>query len=196
MQNAIIFPSNTSEVKEIVIKKIKPILEDPSIKKVGQNMKYDFIILKKNGIEVNSIEDTMLLSYTLDAGNNRHNMDTLSEIHLGHKTISYKELVGVGKKKLNFSDINLEDATKYAAEDADVTLRLYNLLLDRVNKEKLNKIYEVFEKPMVKLLAKLETNGIKIDDLYLKKLSKKFEERLKKIEKEIYKISGKKFNIG
>ena len=129
--------------KEIVIKKIKPILEDPSIKKVGQNMKYDFIILKKNGIEVNSIEDTMLLSYTLDAGNNRHNMDTLSEIHLGHKTISYKELVGVGKKKLNFSDINLEDATKYAAEDADVTLRLYNLLLDRVNKEKLNKIYEV-----------------------------------------------------
>ena len=182
--------------KEIVIKKIKPILEDPSIKKVGQNMKYDFIILKKNGIEVNSIEDTMLLSYTLDAGNNRHNMDTLSEIHLGHKTISYKELVGVGKKKLNFSDINLEDATKYAAEDADVTLRLYNLLLDRVNKEKLNKIYEVFEKPMVKLLAKLETNGIKIDDLYLKKLSKKFEERLKKIEKEIYKISGKKFNIG
>ena len=182
--------------KEIVIKKIKPILEDPSIKKVGQNMKYDFIILKKNGIEVNSIEDTMLLSYTLDAGNNRHNMDTLSEIHLGHKTISYKELVGVGKKKLNFSDINLEDATKYAAEDADVTLRLYNLLLDRVNKEKLNKIYEVFEKPMVKLLAKLETNGIKIDDLYLKKLSKKFEEKLKKIEKEIYKISGKKFNIG
>ncbi len=182
--------------KEIVIKKIKPILEDLSIKKVGQNMKYDYIILKNHGIEIEPVEDTMLLSYTLDAGNNRHNMDTLSEIHLGHKTISYKELVGSGKKQLNFSEVNLEDATKYAAEDADVTLRLYNLLLDRVNDEKLNKIYDVFEKPMIKLLSKLETNGIKVDDIYLKKLSKKFEERLKKIEKEIYKISGKEFNIG
>ena len=182
--------------KELVIKKIKPILEDPSIKKVGQNMKYDFIIFKNNGIEVEPVEDTMLLSYVLDAGNNRHNMDILSEIHLGHKTISYKELVGTGKKQLNFSDINLEEATKYAAEDADITLRLYNLLLERVNDEKLKKIYEVFEKPMIKLLSKLETNGIKVDDKYLKKLSKKFEERLKKIEKEIYKISGKEFNIG
>jgi DNA polymerase-1 len=182
--------------KEIVLKKIKHILEDPSIKKVGQNMKYDFIILKNNGIEVAPVEDTMLLSYTLDAGNNRHNMDTLSEIHLGHKTISFKEVVGTGKKKLNFSDIGLEEATKYAAEDADVTLRLYDLLLDRVNNEKLNKIYDVFEKPMIKLLSKLEINGIKVDDKYLKTLSKKFEERLKKIEKEIYKISKKKFNIG
>ena len=182
--------------KEIVIKKIKHILEDPSIKKVGQNIKYDYIILKNNGIEIQSVEDTMLLSYTLDAGNNRHNMDTLSEIHLGHKTISYKDLVGAGKKQLNFSDINLEEATKYAAEDADVTLRLYNLLLERVNDEKLNKIYDIFEKPMIKLLSKLEINGIKVDDKYLKKLSKKFKERLKKIEKEIYKISGKEFNIG
>ena len=182
--------------KEIVIKKIKPILEDPSIKKVGQNMKYDYIILKNYGIEIETVEDTMLLSYTLDAGNNRHNMDTLSEIHLGHKTISYKELVGTGKKQLNFSDINLEEATKYAAEDADVTLRLYNLLLDRVNNEKLYKIYDIFEKPLIKLLSKLEINGIKVDDTYLKKLSKKFEEKLKKIEKEIYKISGKEFNIG
>jgi DNA polymerase I len=182
--------------KEIVIKKIKPILEDPSIKKVGQNIKYDFIILKNNGIEIEPVEDTMLLSYTLDAGNNRHNMDILSDIHLGHKTISYKEIVGTGKKQLNFSDVNLEDATKYAAEDADVTLRLYNLLLDRVNDEKLNKIYDVFEKPMIKVLSKLEINGIKVDDSYLKKLSKKFKERLIKIEKEIYKISGKEFNIG
>ena len=182
--------------KELVIKKIKHILEDPSIKKVGQNMKYDFIILKNNGIEVEPVEDTMLLSYTLDAGNNRHNMDTLSEIHLAHKTISYKELVGTGKKQLNFADINLEEATKYAAEDADITLRLYNLLLDRVNSEKLNKIYDIFERPMIKLLSKLEINGIKVDDKYLKKLSKKFEERLKKIEKEIYKTSGKEFNIG
>ncbi len=182
--------------KELVIKKIKPLLEDPSIKKIGQNIKYDLIILKNNGVIINPIEDTMLLSYVLDAGSNRHNMNTLSEIHLGHKPISYKEIVGTGKKQLNFSDIKLDDATKYAAEDADVTLRLYNVLLDRVNNEKLNKIYEIFEKPMIKLLSELEINGVKVDDVYLKKLSKKFEERLKKIEKEIYKISGKKFNIG
>ena len=182
--------------KELVLKKIKPILEDASIKKVGQNIKYDFLILKNNGIEINSVEDTMLLSYTLDAGSNRHNMDTLSELHLGHKTISYKEVVGSGKKQLNFSDINLPEATQYAAEDADVTLRLYNLLLDRVNNEKLNKIYEIFEKPMIKLLSKLEANGIKVNEGYLKKLSKKFEDRIKKIEKEIYKVSKKKFNIG
>ena len=181
--------------KEIVLKKIKPILEDPSIKKVGQNIKFDFIILKQNNIEINPIEDTMLISYTLDAGTNRHNLDTLSEIHLNHKTISYKELVGTGKNKLNFSDVALDKATEYAAEDADVTLRLYNYLKARLDEEKLNKVYETFEKPMVKLLSKLEFNGIKVDDIYLKKLSKNFEGKLKKIEKEIYSIAGKEFNI-
>ena len=108
----------------------------------------------------------MLLSYTLDAGNNRHNMDTLSELHLGHKSISYKEIVGTGKKQLNFSEVDLKSATEYAAEDADVTLRLYELLSERVSKENLEKIYEVFEKPMIKILAKLETSGIKVDDVY------------------------------
>jgi len=182
--------------KELVLKKIKPILEDTSVKKVGQNIKFDFTILKQNKIEINPIEDTMLISYTLDAGNNRHNLDTLSEIHLNHKTISYKDLVGIGKNKLNFSEIELNKATEYAAEDADVTLRLYNFLIKRLDEEKLNKIYECFEKPMVKLLSKLEYNGIKVDDLYLKKLSKNFEKKLKKIEKEIYSIAGKEFNIG
>ena len=182
--------------KDLVLDKLKTILEDPSIKKVCQNTKYDFIIFKNCGIELNPIEDTMLLSYTLDAGNNRHNMNTLSEIHLGHKTISYKDLVGTGKKQLNFSDIDLKSATEYAAEDADVTLRLYDILSARVSEEKLDKIYELFEKPMIKILSKLETNGIKVDDNYLKTLSKKFEKRLIKIEKEIYKISCKKFNIG
>ncbi len=182
--------------KETVLKKIKPILEDLSIKKVGQNIKFDHIVLKQNGVELNSIEDTMLLSYTLDAGNNRHNLDTLSELHLNHKTISYKDLVGTGKNKVNFSDIELSQATEYAAEDADVTLRLYNYFEEKINEEKLNKVYEVFEKPMIKLLSKLEFNGIKVDSEYLKKLSKKFEDRLKKIEKEIFAIAGKVFNIG
>ncbi len=182
--------------KKLVLEKIKPILEDQSIKKVGQNIKFDFTVLKQNGIEINPIEDTMLISYTLDAGSNRHNLDTLSEIHLEHKTISYKELVGTGKNKLNFSDIEIDQATEYAAEDADVTLRLYNHLKSRLNQEKLNKVYESFEKPMVQLLSKIEFNGIKVDDLYLKRLSKKFEGKLRKIEKEIYSIAGKEFNIG
>ncbi len=182
--------------KELVLKKIKPILEDPSIKKVGQNIKFDFMILKQNNIEINSIEDTMLISYTLNAGLNRHNLNTLSEIHLNHKTISFKDLVGTGKNKLNFSDITLDKATEYAAEDADVTLRLYKILKTKLDKEKLTKVYEAFEKPMVKLLSQLEFNGIKVDSIYLNKLSKDFEKKLKKIEKEIYLIAKKQFNIG
>ena len=182
--------------KDLVLKKIKPVLEDSSIKKVGQNIKFDYIVLKQHGIITQSIEDTMLISYTLDAGINRHNLDTLSEIHLNHKTISYKELVGSGKNKLNFSDINLKEATEYAAEDADVTLRLYNKLKERLDEEKLNNVYESFEKPMVKLLSDLEIKGIKVDKSYLEELSKKFEKRIKKIEKEIYSLAGKEFNIG
>ena len=158
--------------KEMVLKKIKPILEDPSIKKVGQNIKFDYIILSQNNIEINPLEDTMLISYTLDAGTNRHNLDTLSEIHLSHKTISYKELVGTGKNKLNFSDIELDKATEYAAEDADVTLRLYNHLKKRLDEEKLNKIYEVFEKPMIKLLSRLEIMELRLMMFILKSFLK------------------------
>tara|TARA_B100001093_G_scaffold518729_1_gene604665 strand:+ start:2270 stop:5041 length:2772 start_codon:yes stop_codon:yes gene_type:complete len=182
--------------KDLVLKKIKPLLEDLSIKKVGQNIKYDNIILKQNGINVSPIEDTMLISYTLDAGVNRHNLDTLSQLHLNHKTISFKELVGTGKKQKSFADVDLEKASEYAAEDADVTLRLYNNLISRLDKEKLNKIYNFFEKPMVKLLSKLECSGIKVDKLYLKKLSEKFAIKIKKIENEIYSLAKKKFNIG
>ncbi len=180
---------------DFVLKKIKKILEDKSIKKIGQNIKFDNIILKKYGINVDPIEDTMLASYTLDAGVNRHNLDTLSEIHLGHKTILFKDLVGTGKNKITFSDVELEKATEYAAEDADVTFRLFTILKDRLDKEKLNKIYELFEKPMVKILSEMETNGIKVDKDYLKELSKKFDSKIKKTEKEIYSLANKEFNI-
>ena len=101
-----------------VLNLLKPILEDESIKKIGQNIKFDYIIFYHRGIKLKSVEDTMLISYVLDAGKNRHNMDTLSEIHLGHKTISFKDLVGSGKKQINFSEVKLEDAKNYAAEDA------------------------------------------------------------------------------
>ncbi len=182
--------------KDLVLKKIKNILEDVSIKKVGQNIKFDYMVLKQHGITIQSMEDTMLISYILDAGLNRHNLDILSEIHLNHKTISYKDLVGSGKKKINFSDVDLKKATEYAAEDADVTLRLYKKLKKRLDEEKLNKNYELFEKPMISLLSEMEFNGIKVDKNYLQILSKKFEKRIKKIEEEIYSLAGKKFNIG
>ncbi|MFL2890140.1 MAG: DNA polymerase I [Pelagibacteraceae bacterium] len=181
--------------KDLVLKKIKKVLEDKSIKKVGQNIKFDYMIFRQNGIEIEPIEDTMLISYTLDAGVNRHNLNTLSEIHLGHKAITYKDVVGTGKNQLNFSEIELDKATEYAAEDADITLRLYNHLNSRLNKENLNRIYEIFEKPMVKLLSELEYNGIKVDSSYLQKLSKKFNNKLKDIEKKIYIIAKKNFNI-
>jgi len=182
--------------KEAVIKKLKPLLEDKSVKKIGQNIKFDFIILFKQGIKMNSMEDTMLMSYVLDAGKNRHNMDTLSEIHLQHKTISFKEIVGTGKKEINFSDVELDKAMEYAAEDADITYRLYKIFSKNLKLEKLTNIYEIFEKPLIKILAFMEIEGIKIDNKFLKVLSEKFEKKINKLEKEVFKISKKEFNIG
>jgi len=187
--------SKKSINKDIVIKKLKPLLEDPSIKKIGQNIKFDFIVLFKSGISISSMEDTMLMSYVLDAGKNRHNMDILSEIHLGHKTISFKDLVGSGKKEINFSEVDIEKAKDYAAEDADITYRLYKKFYKSLKEEKMVNIYEIFEKPMIKILAFMEIEGIKIDKSFLKSLSLKFEKKIEAIQKEVFKISKKEFNI-
>jgi DNA polymerase-1 len=181
--------------KETVIKKLRPLLEDKSVKKIGQNIKFDFIVLFKQGINMNSMEDTMLMSYVLDAGKNRHNMDTLSEIHLQHKTISFKEIVGIGKKEINFSDVELNKAMEYAAEDADITYRLYKIFSKNLKLEKLTNIYEIFEKPLIKILAFMEIEGIKVDNKFLKVLSEKFGKKINKLEKEVFKISKKEFNI-
>jgi DNA polymerase I len=181
--------------KEIVIKKLKPLLEDKSVRKIGQNIKFDFIVLYKHGITISSMEDTMLMSYVLDAGKNRHNMDTLSEIHLQHKTISFKEIVGSGKKEINFSDVELDKAMEYASEDADITFRLYKILSKNLKLEKLTNIYEIFEKPLIRILAFMEIKGIKVDNKILKKLSEKFKKKINKLEKEVFKISKKEFNI-
>ena len=182
--------------KDAVIKKLKKILEDPSIKKIGQNIKFDFIVFYKCGITLSSMEDTMLMSYVLDAGKNRHNMDTLSEIHLGHKTISFKDMVGTGKKEINFSEVELDKAKDYAAEDADVTFRLYKKFIKNLKSEKMTNIYEIFEKPLIKILAFMEIEGVEIDGKFLKSLSTKFEKKIQKLEKEVFKISKKEFNIG
>ncbi len=183
---------DTSKVLNI----LKPYLEDKSIKKIGQNIKFDYIVFFKRGIKINSIEDTMLMSYVLDAGKNRHNLDTLAEIHLQHKNISYKDVVGSGKKQLNFKDVDIVSAKDYAAEDSDITFRLYKLFLNNLKSEKLYKIYESFEKPMVEILAQMEIYGVKIDKKFLEKLSSKFEKKVVQLEKNIFNITKSKFNIG
>ena len=182
--------------KKIVLAKLKNLLEDKSIKKIGQNIKFDFIILLRNGIKLNPIEDTMLMSYALDAGRHRHNMDNLSQVHLNHKPISFKEVAGSGKKQISFDKVPIKLATQYAAEDADVTFRLYNFFKERLNQEKLLKIYELFEKPMINLLAQMEIKGIKIESNFLNELSKKFYKKIKKLEKEIFIMAKREFNIG
>ena len=182
--------------KKTVLDKLKNLLEDKSIKKIGQNIKFDYIIFLKNKIKLNSIEDTMLMSYVLNAGKHRHNMDILSEIYLNHKPISFKEVAGTGKSQISFDKVGIKLATEYAAEDADVTFRLYSLFKERLGQEKLLKIYELFEKPLVNLLAQMEIEGIKIDSNFLNELSKKFDVKIKKLEKDIFKESKKEFNIG
>ncbi len=196
---AFYIPLNHLNTKNFDEKKIlsifKPYLEDKSIKKIGQNIKFDYIIFYHRGIDINSMEDTMLMSYVLDAGKNRHNMDTLSEIHLDHKTIKFKDIVGTGKKQINFSEVDLEVAKNYASEDADITYRLYKIFLKSLKSENLINIYEIFEKPLIKILAMMEINGIGLDKGFLKKLSSKFSNKIEQFEKKIYKISNKKFNI-
>ena len=179
-----------------VLKILKPYLEDKSIKKIGQNIKFDYIVFFRRGIKINSIEDTMLMSYVLDAGRNRHNLDTLAEIHLQHKNITFKDLVGSGKKQLNFSEVDIALAKDYAAEDSDIALRLYKLFLQRLKFEKLLQIYENFEKPMVEILAQMEIHGVKINKNFLTKLSNKFNQKIEKLEKDVFKITKSKFNIG
>ena len=185
--------------KQIKIKDLinilKTYLEDETIKKVGQNIKYDLKIFQKYGINLKSYEDTMLLSYILDAGLNRHNLDLLAKIHLNHENIKFKEVVGTGKSEVTFDEVKIEDAYKYACEDAEITLKLYNIFKDRIVKEKCFQVYDTLEIPLVGVLARMENNGIKIDQTILNKLSDTFTKDLKGLEKKIYKIAGEKFNI-
>ena len=177
------------------IKLLKPYLEDETITKIGQNIKYDLKIFLKYGIKLKNFEDTMLLSYTLDAGVNRHNLDVLAKIHLDHNNIKFKEIVGTGKSEITFDQVLIENAYLYACEDADITLKLYNFFKDRMIKEKSFYVYENLEIPLVDVLARMENTGIKIDEKILRDLSKSFEKELKILEKKIYKISGEDFNI-
>jgi len=182
--------------KSEIIKLLQPICNDPSILKIGHNIKYDLRILEKCGLKLTTIADTMLLSYAIDNGITKHNMDDLAYLHFNHTNIKFKELVGSGKKEITFDFVEISKALDYAAEDALITLKLYNFLNNRVKKEKGNFVYSEIDLPLINVLSSIEKNGIKVNTKYLNKLSEEFQKDSLLLEKKIYKFAGKNFNIG
>ena len=178
------------------IAKLKPLLEDPAVLKVGQNIKYDMAVFRRHGIKIGPVDDTMLISFALDAGKNNHGMDELAELHLGQKTIKFSDVAGSGAKQVTFDKVPIEKARDYAAEDADVTMQLWARLKPRLVPERVTTLYETIERPLIPVLLGMETAGIKVDALKLKRLSTDFEKRLAELETEIHKIAGREFNVG
>ncbi len=181
--------------KADVIAALKPLFEDASVLKIGQNLKYDMSILAREGIELSPIDDTMLISYALDAGLHNHGMDELSGIHLDISPIPFKEIAGTGKNQLTFDQVPLDKATEYAAEDADITLRLYKILKPRLATDKVTTVYETLERPLAKVLSSMEREGIKVDVPTLQKLSNEFAVGIERLDKEIQDLAGRPFNV-
>ena len=182
--------------RDAAIAALKPLLEDPSILKIGQNLKYDIEVLKRYNIDVAPLDDTMLMSYVLESGDVGHGMDELSLRHLNHKCISFKDVAGSGKSMISFDQVPVDRATQYAAEDADVTLRLWLLLKPRLAQIGKRTVYETLERPMVRVLAAMEMEGILIDPDLLKRLSNDLASAAAEIEKHVYELAGERFNIG
>ncbi|MBI1399324.1 DNA polymerase I [Hyphomonas sp.] len=178
------------------IKALKPMLEDAATLKIGQNIKYDLSVFARHGIKVAPVDDTMLISFALNAGMHGHGMDELSERYLGHKPISFKEVAGTGKAQKSFAQVALDKATEYAAEDADVTLRLWQVLKPRLRTEQVTTVYETLERPLVPVLAAMEQAGIKVDRQMLSRLSADFSQRMAALEAQAYEQAGREFNIG
>ena len=175
---------------------LRPMLADPSILKIGHNIKYDMVVLSRYGIEVAPVDDTMLLSYVLEGGAHGHGMDELAELYLGHTTIKYKEVTGTGKAQVTFDRVPLDQALTYAAEDADVTQKLYHLLKPRLISERMCTVYETLERPLIDVLATMEAEGIKVDLAKLKGLNAEFSQRLGELEQTIHQLAGHPFNVG
>ena len=174
---------------------LKPMLEDPGVLKVGQNIKYDLLVLGRYGVNVAPVDDTMVISYVLEVGLHGHGMDELARLHLGHETIKFKDVAGTGKSQVTFDRVALDKALDYAAEDADVTLKLYKMLKPRLAPEHMTTVYETLERPLIPVLAQMEREGIKADAQELKRLSDDFTKRLGDLEIEIHDIAGEPFNI-
>ena len=175
---------------------LKPMLEDPAVLKIGQNIKYDLSVLARHGIRIHPIDDTMLLSFVLNAGVHNHGMDELSERYLGHKPIPFKEVAGTGKAQKSFAQVPLDKATAYAAEDADITLRLWQVLKPRLRTDQVTAVYATLERPLAPVLAVMEQAGIKVDRQMLSRLSADFNQRMGALEAEAHEQAGRSFNIG
>ena len=183
---------------EDVINELKPLLENSEKKIIGQNIKFDKNILMKYGLKIASIKnDTMMMSYVLDASATRHNLDALASYYLGYKTSTYEDVAGKGAKQISFDDVPIDIATNYAAEDADITLRLYEELSPKLkNIESLNKLNEEIEIPLIEVLSDMERNGAILNAKVLNAQSKDLEERIIRLENKAYKLAGEEFNLG
>ncbi|MEP7210432.1 MAG: DNA polymerase I, partial [Alphaproteobacteria bacterium] len=175
---------------------LKVMLEDPAVLKVGQNIKYDLSVFQRRGVAVAPIDDTMLMSFVLEAGQHNHGMDELSELHFGHKPITFKDVTGSGKNQLTFDQVPLDRATQYAAEDADVTFRLWERLKPRLSREAVSTIYETQDRPLIPVVAEMEQHGVLVDRDRLSRLSGEFAQRMGALEEEAHKLAGHPFNLG
>ncbi|MCB1651256.1 MAG: DNA polymerase I [Alphaproteobacteria bacterium] len=175
---------------------LKPLLEDEAVLKIAHNMKYDWQLFAKAGIHVGPCDDTMLMSYVLDGASHSHSMDNLSKHYFDHEPIKYEEVAGKGKSAVTFDQVDISKALDYAAEDADITLRLYHVLKPRLFAEKMLAVYENIERPLIPVIAQMELTGIKVDPAVLKTMSADFAKRIAALEEEIYKLAGTTFNIG
>ncbi|MDA8811686.1 DNA polymerase I [Amylibacter sp.] len=181
---------------EEVITILRPVLQDSSIIKIGQNIKYDTKIFARYNINLTPVDDTMLLSYAINGGKHNHGMDYLSERYLDHKPISIKSLLGTGKSAITFDKVPISDAVNYAAEDADITLRLWKLFKPMLHANSVTKVYEKLERPLIPVLAKMEMDGIKVDRNTLSRMSNNFAQLMSGLEAEIYDLAGQSFNVG
>ncbi|WP_170602944.1 DNA polymerase I [Ruegeria arenilitoris] len=175
---------------------VKTMLEDPSILKIGQNMKYDAKIFSRYGVNVAPIDDTMLMSYAMHGGEHGHGMDTLSERYLSHSPIPIKPLLGSGKSAITFDKVPIDEATAYAAEDADITLRLWQQFKPQLHQSQVTTVYETLERPLVAVLAKMEMSGVKVDREVLSRMSNAFAQKMAALEAEIHDLAGESFNVG
>ena len=179
-----------------VLDRLRPLLEDPAILKIGHNIKYDALILARHGVRVAPVDDTMLISYVLEGGAHGHGMDELAQLHLSHRTITYDEVTGTGRGRIGFAEVALDKARDYAAEDAEVTLRLHRLLRPRLLAERLLRVYETVERPLVPIVADMERAGVKVDREALRRVSNDLAQRLDELEGRIHAAAGRPFNIG
>lgn len=182
--------------RDAALARLRPLLEDPSVLKIGHNIKYDALVLAGQGISIGPVDDTMLASLVLEGGAHGHGMDELAQLHLGHRTITYDEVTGTGKSRISFAEVPLERARDYAAEDAEVTLRLHRLLRPRLRAERLLRVYETIERPLVGIVAAMERAGVKVDRDALRRVSNDLALRLEELERRIHAAAGREFNIG